>query len=59
MRRQQILCFLRLLFEETRNIEKSIADTNARLKKFSMQKDIGLLNNNNVKKNFLGKRSYI
>ena len=39
-----------------RNIEKSIADTNARLKKFCMQKGIGFINNNNIKEDFLPKK---
>ena len=39
-----------------RNIEKSKADTNARLKKFCMQKGIGFINNNNIKEDFLPKK---
>ena len=50
MRRQQIQT------KDKRNIEKSIADTNTRLKIFCMQKGIGFINNNNIKKDFLGKK---
>ena len=42
--------------KDKRNIEKSIADTNARLKNFCMQKGIEFINNNNIKENFLGKK---
>ena len=41
--------------KDKRNIENSIADTNARLKNFWMQKGIGFINNNNIKEEFLGK----
>ena len=38
------------------NIEKSIADTNARLKHVCMQKAVGFININNIKEDFLGKK---
>ena len=42
--------------KDIRNIEKSIVDTTARLKKFSMQRGIGCTNNNNIKEDFRGKK---
>ena len=39
-----------------KNIEKSITDTNARLKNFCVQKNIGFINNSNIKEYFLGKK---
>ena len=57
MRHQQILLFLQLLLEKVnKKLNKPIADTKARLKKFCMQKGIGFINNNNIKKDFLGKK---
>ena len=42
--------------KDIRNIEKSIVDTTARLKKFSMQRGIGCTNNNNIKEDFRRKK---
>ena len=42
--------------KDKRNIEKSIADTNARLKNSCMQKGIEFINNNNIKEHYLGKK---
>ena len=42
--------------KDKRNIEKSTADTNVRLKIFCMQKGIGFINSNNIKEDFLGKK---
>ena len=45
-----------IIRKDKRNVEKSILDTNPRLKIFCMQKDIGFIKNSNVKEYFLGKK---
>ena len=40
--------------KDRRNLEKKQSDTNARLKNYCSQKNIDLMNNNNLKENHLG-----
>ena len=43
-----------IIRKDRRNLEKSRADTNTRLKNYCMQKNIGYIDNANLKENHLG-----
>ena len=49
-----ILKFSNIIRKDKRNIEKTRADTNSRLKNFCMQKNIDFLSNENIKEEHLG-----
>ena len=50
-----ILTFSNIIFRKDRkNLEKTRADTNSRLKNFCRQKNINLISNDNIKEEHLG-----